>query len=180
MYILTKWTRKKYSSWAIIRIIRLPSYAEFTVVRNEWGEARCPEFETRGNWNSGIRKFRPSRQIQDAGRLLRWRSFQKCSVRMVFSLIRFAKRFHRLYSRIHALFVSLVQRYHLKDVIVGKIYFLLVRIKIKYMELAIVKRETTGSGRLVFAAPPCDTEWGFSNSWEKNVPESRIEKNVHF
>ena len=39
-----------------------------------------------------------------------------------------------------------VSRYHLKDVIVGKIYFLLVRIKIKYMELAIVKRETTGTG----------------------------------
>lgn len=30
--------------------------------------------------------------------------------------------------------------------IVGKIYFLLVRIKIKHMELAIIKRETTGSG----------------------------------
>ena len=30
--------------------------------------------------------------------------------------------------------------------IVGKIYFLLVRIKIKNMELAILKRETTGSG----------------------------------
>jgi len=37
-------------------------------------------------------------------------------------------------------------RYHLKDVIVGKIYFLLVRIKIKNMEIAIIKRETTGSG----------------------------------
>jgi vacuolar protein sorting-associated protein 26 len=37
-------------------------------------------------------------------------------------------------------------RYHLKDVIVGKIFFLLVRIKIKNMELAIIKRETTGSG----------------------------------
>lgn len=37
-------------------------------------------------------------------------------------------------------------KYHLKDVIVGKIYFLLVRIKIKHMELAIIKRETTGSG----------------------------------
>ncbi|PIK57825.1 putative vacuolar protein sorting-associated protein 26B-like [Apostichopus japonicus] len=36
-------------------------------------------------------------------------------------------------------------KYHLKDVIVGKIYFLLVRIKIKHMELAIIKRETTGS-----------------------------------
>ena len=40
-----------------------------------------------------------------------------------------------------------MRRYHLKDVIVGKIYFLLVRIKIKYMELAIIKRETTGSGK---------------------------------
>eukprot|EP00105_Crassostrea_gigas_P035902 XP_019920050.1 PREDICTED: vacuolar protein sorting-associated protein 26B isoform X2 [Crassostrea gigas] len=37
-------------------------------------------------------------------------------------------------------------KYHLKDVIVGKIYFLLVRIKIRYMELAIVRRETTGAG----------------------------------
>ena len=38
-------------------------------------------------------------------------------------------------------------KYHLKDVIVGKIYFLLVRIKIKHMELSIVRRETTGSGQ---------------------------------
>lgn len=37
-------------------------------------------------------------------------------------------------------------KYHLKDVIVGKIYFLLVRIKIKHMEVQIIKRETTGSG----------------------------------
>ncbi len=38
-----------------------------------------------------------------------------------------------------------LHRYHLKDVIVGKIYFLLVRIKIKHMELSIIRRETTGS-----------------------------------
>ena len=38
-----------------------------------------------------------------------------------------------------------LRRYHLKDVIVGKIYFLLVRIKIKHMELSIIRRETTGS-----------------------------------
>lgn len=37
-------------------------------------------------------------------------------------------------------------RYHLKDVIVGKIYFILVRIKIKHMEIQIIKRETTGVG----------------------------------
>ncbi|KAF5279325.1 hypothetical protein FQR65_LT15398 [Abscondita terminalis] len=41
-------------------------------------------------------------------------------------------------------------KYHLKDVIVGKIYFLLVRIKIKHMEIAIIKRETTGSGPNIF------------------------------
>ncbi|XP_072139912.1 vacuolar protein sorting-associated protein 26B-like isoform X3 [Mobula birostris] len=41
-------------------------------------------------------------------------------------------------------------RYHLKDVIVGKIYFLLVRIKIKHMEIDIIKRETTGTGPNVF------------------------------
>lgn len=39
-------------------------------------------------------------------------------------------------------------RYHLKDVIVGKIYFLLVRIKIKHMELSIIRRETTGTREL--------------------------------
>lgn len=36
-------------------------------------------------------------------------------------------------------------KYHLKDVIVGKVFFLLVRIKIKHMELNIIRRETTGS-----------------------------------
>jgi len=35
-------------------------------------------------------------------------------------------------------------------VIIGKIYFLLVRIKIKHMEIAIIKRETTGSGPNVY------------------------------
>jgi vacuolar protein sorting-associated protein 26 len=37
-------------------------------------------------------------------------------------------------------------KYHLQDVVSGKIYFLLVRIKIKHMELAVIRRETTGSG----------------------------------
>ena len=36
----------------------------------------------------------------------------------------------------------------MKDAIVGKIYFLLVRIKIKHMEIQIIKRETTGSGNI--------------------------------
>ncbi|OON24014.1 vacuolar protein sorting-associated protein 26, partial [Opisthorchis viverrini] len=37
-----------------------------------------------------------------------------------------------------------------KDVIVGKIYFLLVRVKIKNMEIQILKRETLGSGPNMF------------------------------
>lgn len=36
-------------------------------------------------------------------------------------------------------------KYHLRDIVVGKIYFLLVRIKIKHMELAIIKKETSGT-----------------------------------
>lgn len=45
-------------------------------------------------------------------------------------------------------FVSV--RYHLKDVIVGKIYFLLVRIKIQHMELQLIKKEITGIGKMNF------------------------------
>jgi len=37
-------------------------------------------------------------------------------------------------------------KYHLQDVVIGKIYFLLVRIKIKHMEIVIIKRESTGAG----------------------------------
>lgn len=42
-------------------------------------------------------------------------------------------------------------KYHLKDVIIGKIYFLLVRIKIKHMEIAILKKESTGNGPNIYA-----------------------------
>jgi len=41
-------------------------------------------------------------------------------------------------------------RYHLRDVVHGKIFFLLVRIKIKNMEVAIIRRESTGSGPNAF------------------------------
>ncbi|XP_004862625.1 vacuolar protein sorting-associated protein 26A [Heterocephalus glaber] len=37
-------------------------------------------------------------------------------------------------------------QYHLKDVIVGKLYFLLVRIKIQHMELQLITKEITGIG----------------------------------
>ncbi|KMZ76526.1 Vacuolar protein sorting-associated protein 26B [Zostera marina] len=48
---------------------------------------------------------------------------------------------------LHIEFEYSKSKYHLKDVIVGKIYFLLVRIKIKNMELEIRRRESTGSGQ---------------------------------
>lgn len=68
---------------------------------------------------------------------------------------------------LHIEFEYSKSKYHLKDVIVGRIYFLLVRLKIKHMELSIIRRETTGtppnqyneSETLVrfevFAALPC-------------------------
>ena len=34
-------------------------------------------------------------------------------------------------------------KYHMRDVVLGKIYFLLVRIKIKHMEIEIRRREST-------------------------------------
>jgi len=37
-------------------------------------------------------------------------------------------------------------KYALTDAVVGKIYFMLTRIKIKYMELCIVRKEKTGAG----------------------------------
>jgi len=46
---------------------------------------------------------------------------------------------------LHIEFEYARSKYHLKDVILGKIYFLLVRIKVKYMEVALVKRESTGT-----------------------------------
>eukprot|EP00940_MAST-03C_sp_MAST-3C-sp2_P001087 g1087.t1 len=37
-------------------------------------------------------------------------------------------------------------KYHLNDILLGKIYFLLVKIKIKHMEIAIIRRESTLTG----------------------------------
>ncbi|QPG77337.1 hypothetical protein FOA43_004746 [Brettanomyces nanus] len=46
---------------------------------------------------------------------------------------------------LHIEFEYSKNRYSLKDVIVGRIYFLLVRLKIKHMELSLIRRETCGS-----------------------------------
>ena len=43
-------------------------------------------------------------------------------------------------------------KYHLKDAVLGKIFFLLVRIKIKHMEIAIIKREVMASTPTTHAA----------------------------
>eukprot|EP01114_Cavostelium_apophysatum_P001728 TRINITY_DN11507_c0_g2_i1.p1 TRINITY_DN11507_c0_g2~~TRINITY_DN11507_c0_g2_i1.p1 ORF type:complete len:333 (-),score=75.57 TRINITY_DN11507_c0_g2_i1:49-1047(-) len=51
---------------------------------------------------------------------------------------------------LHIEFEYSKSKYHLKDVIVGKVYFLLVRIKVKHMELGLVRKETTGTGVNVF------------------------------
>lgn len=47
---------------------------------------------------------------------------------------------------LHIEFEYSKSRFNLKDVIVGKIYFLLVRLKIKHMELSLIRRETAGAG----------------------------------
>eukprot|EP00899_Mesostigma_viride_P010830 jgi/Mesvir1/19749/Mv25376-RA.2 len=51
---------------------------------------------------------------------------------------------------LHIEFEYAKSMYHLKDVVIGKIYFLLVRIKIKHMELEIRRRESSGSGANTF------------------------------
>jgi vacuolar protein sorting-associated protein 26 len=43
--------------------------------------------------------------------------------------------------------------YHLQDTILGKIHFLLVRIKIKHMELAVIRRETSGERVAAVTSP---------------------------
>ena len=47
---------------------------------------------------------------------------------------------------LHIEFEYQQRHYHLLDTIRGQIHFLLVRIKIKYMELAVLRRETSGEG----------------------------------
>lgn len=45
---------------------------------------------------------------------------------------------------LHIEFEYQKSKYSLKDVIVGRIYFLLVRLKIKHMEISLIRRETVG------------------------------------
>jgi vacuolar protein sorting-associated protein 26 len=47
---------------------------------------------------------------------------------------------------LHIEFEFVSSKFHLKDCILGKINFNLVRIKLKLMELTLIKRETVGAG----------------------------------
>ena len=62
--------------------------------------------------------------------------------------------------------------YHLQDTILGKIHFLLVRIKIKHMELAVIRRETSGEGVAIAAAAA--EQGGSSAAPPANVDASNI------
>jgi vacuolar protein sorting-associated protein 26 len=48
---------------------------------------------------------------------------------------------------LHIEFEFVSSKFHLKDCILGKINFNLVRIKLKLMELTLIKRETVGAGQ---------------------------------
>jgi len=44
-------------------------------------------------------------------------------------------------------------RYHLEDVVIGQIYFMIVRLKIKHMELCIIRKESAGFGHNQYQEP---------------------------
>eukprot|EP01086_Lenisia_limosa_P004911 TRINITY_DN2085_c0_g1_i2.p1 TRINITY_DN2085_c0_g1~~TRINITY_DN2085_c0_g1_i2.p1 ORF type:complete len:242 (-),score=53.37 TRINITY_DN2085_c0_g1_i2:63-788(-) len=48
---------------------------------------------------------------------------------------------------LHIEFEYTKSKYHLQDVIIGKVYFLIVGLRMKHMEIALLKVETAGSGQ---------------------------------
>lgn len=54
---------------------------------------------------------------------------------------------------LHIEFIYKKSKYHLEDIIVGKIYFMMVRLKIKHMELCIVRKESAGFGQNQYNEP---------------------------
>lgn len=59
--------------------------------------------------------------------------------------------------------------YHLNDTITGKIHFLLVRIKIKFMELAVIRRETSGEGVALAAAAAAGSSTNAMGQAQSNI-----------
>ena len=47
---------------------------------------------------------------------------------------------------VHLEYELFQNKYHLKDCVLGKVYFVNVKMKIKMVELQIVKKETLGTG----------------------------------
>ncbi|KAH9164937.1 vacuolar protein sorting-associated protein 26-domain-containing protein [Lactarius sanguifluus] len=66
---------------------------------------------------------------------------------------------------LHIKFEYNKSKYHLKDVIVRKIYFLLVRIIIKNMELSIIRHETTAHQCEVSLSLPSSTFCGMDKKF---------------
>ena len=60
------------------------------------------------------------------------------------------------------------RHYHLQDTVAGQIRFLLVAIKLKHMELAVIRRETSGEGVAIAAAA------AESSTAQSNVDASNI------
>jgi len=65
------------------------------------------------------------------------------------------------------------RNYHLTDVILGKIHFLLVRIKIKHMELAVVRQETCGEGVAAAAAAAANPQQQLHAS-QNQPPQQKV------
>jgi vacuolar protein sorting-associated protein 26 len=54
---------------------------------------------------------------------------------------------------LHIEFEYKKSRYHLEDCIVGRIYFMVVRLKIKHMEICIIRKESAGFGQNQYNEP---------------------------
>ncbi|KAI7889534.1 vacuolar protein sorting-associated protein 26-domain-containing protein [Mucor mucedo] len=103
------------------------------------------QYECYSGINVRLRYFvcvRISRRLAD---IVRERDIWVYSYRMPIEVNNSIKMEVGIEDCLHIDFEYNKSKYHLRDVIVGKIFFLLVRIKIKTMELTIIRRETTGS-----------------------------------
>jgi vacuolar protein sorting-associated protein 26 len=80
---------------------------------------------------------------------------------------------------LHIEFEYSKSKYHLKDVIVGRIYFLLVRLKIKHMELSIIRRETTGAAPNQYNESETLVRFEVSVAAGRAFPDGAIERVAH-
>lgn len=79
---------------------------------------------------------------------------------VVHTISRFSQEFEKplkmevgIDGSLHIEFEYKKEKYHLEDIIVGKIYFMVVRLKIKHMELCIVRKESAGFGQNQYNEP---------------------------